>query len=213
MIKRDKQILCIKHVFKDVQSITVPAVSGFVHNVYIVKSADKKYICRFSDKTTAEHNFRISKLLLSYNINVPDISINKFGDMYYEVYPFIKGKTLHERILEGMSDEAKDKVYEQLFNLSYRIAAVQYEPNSIPRNNNMLAKIVTKIFDKLNAHEPKVLTHTDLNAKNIILDEEDNISALLDLDSITDRSFSAAFVSMRSCAKAAGYTPKKLIKP
>ena len=84
MIKKDKQILCIKNIFHDILSITMPAVPGFAHAVYIVKTTDNKYICRFSNKATAKHNLNISKLLLSRNIKVPDVSVHEFEDLCCE---------------------------------------------------------------------------------------------------------------------------------
>ena len=94
MFQKDKQILCIKNIFHDIKSITMPAIQGINHTVYIVKTNDKKYICRFSSPETAQHNFNVSKLLLDNGINVPDVSIHKFQDMYCESYAFLEGKTL-----------------------------------------------------------------------------------------------------------------------
>lgn len=212
MIERDKHILCIKNIFHDTQSITMPSVAGFVHTIYIVKTANKKYICRFSNKTTAQHNQAISKLLLAHNINVPDVSIRYFEDMCCETYPFLNGKTLHERMLEGISDQEKARIYEQLFDWSCKIASVKYNSGEIMGNSNKLSKIVTKIFGLINHNEPKVLSHIDLNTKNIILDSKDNICALIDLDSVDERNFSTMFTSMISCAKSSGYTPEAIIK-
>ena len=92
----------------------MPAIQGINHTVYIVKTNDKKYICRFSSPETAQHNFNVSRLLLTNNINVPDVSIHKFQDVYCETYAFLEGKTLHERTLEGISDGKKKKIYAQL---------------------------------------------------------------------------------------------------
>lgn len=212
MIERDRQILCIKNLFHDVQSITMPSVAGLVHTTYIVKAADKKYICRFSKNTTAQHNLAVSKLLLANNIKVPDVSVYHFEDMCCETYPFLDGKTLHERMLEGFSDKEKNKIYEQLFDLSCKIASIQYDSVKVNSHENIFAKTADKVFSLANPHEKKVLAYADLNTKNVLLDKDDNVCALIDLDSVNARNFSFGFISMMSCAKSAGFIPKDLIK-
>lgn len=211
MIDNNRQILFIKNIFHDIQSITMPVVSGFGRNVYIVKTADKKYVCKFSDIATAKRNLYVSKLFLANNINVPDISIHNSDDICCETYPFIEGKTFHERILEGMSQEEQDKVYNQIFDLMHKIATVQCDSKNMLSGKHLLAKIVIKAFDMMNPKEQKTLGHADLNTKNVILDSNDNICALIDLDSVYLCNFVFMFVSMVSCAKMSGYVPQKLI--
>lgn len=212
MIKNDKHILQIKNIFYDIKSITMPAIQGCNHAVYIVKTNNKKYICRFSSPETAKHNFYVSRLLLANNINVPDVSIHQFQDMYCETYAFLEGKTLHERILEGISDDKKNKIYEQLYDLSCKIASIQYDSKKVNSHENIFAKMTDKLFSLANPHDKKVLVYADLNVKNILLDQDDNVCALIDLDSIDERNFSFGFVSMMSCAKSAGYIPQETIK-
>ena len=212
MIERDRHILCIKNIFHDTQSITMPSVSGFMHAIYIVKTADKKYICRFSKETTARHNQAVSELLLKNNINVPDVSVHHFEDMCCETYPFLNGKTLHERMLEGISDQEKARIYEQLFDLSCKIASVKYDSERVVLHENLFAKMADKVFALLNPYEKRVLAYADLNTRNILLDKDDNVCALIDLDSIDECNFSFGFVAMISYAKSAGYIPKDLIK-
>lgn len=190
----------------------MPAIQGLNHTVYIVKTNDKKYICRFSSPETAKHNFNVSKLLLDNSINVPDVSIHQFQDMYCETYAFLAGKTLHERILEGVADDQKNKIYEQLYDLLCKIASIQYDSKKVNSHENIFAKMTDKLFSLANPHDKKVLAYADLNVKNILLDQDDNVCALIDLDSIDERNFSFGFVSMMSCAKSAGYIPKELVK-
>ena len=190
----------------------MPAVPGFAHAVYIVKTTDNKYICRFSNKATAKHNLNISKLLLSRNIKVPDVSVHEFEDLCCETYPFIDGKTFYERMLEGITDKEKDKIYEQLFDLSHKIASVQYDSKSVNSHENIFAKTAEKMFAFVNPHEKKALAYADLNTKNVLLDKNDNVCALLDLDSVDERNFSFGFVSMMCSTKTGGYFSKKTVE-
>lgn len=213
MNKRYKQILYIKNIFHDVKSITIPVVQGFVHKVYIVKTKEnKKYICRFSNQITAQHNFYVSKLLISNNIKAPEISLHKFEDIYCETYPFLEGDTLYQRLLVGISPTKIDKIYQQLFDLLCKISDLKYDSKSVCSHENILAKMANKFFCVANPQEKNVLTPIDLNPKNILLDKDDNVCALLDLDSIDKRNFSYSFVSMMSWAKTSDYIPQDLIE-
>jgi hypothetical protein len=208
MKKQDKHFLSIKQIHPDTINVVQPLTMGLVHDVYIAESENDKHICRFSQKTVAEHNLQASKLLASYNIPVPNVSIYNCGDYYCETYPFIPGKTLHERILEGLPNEQLDKVYEQLFELSYKMSEIPYDSinnTSLP----VVSKILRQMIDVLNpaAH---TLCHTDLHAKNVILDDQDNVRAIIDLDAITyESTFVSYFIMMRD-AKMHGYDISRL---
>ena len=193
------------------QSVSLPAVSGFVHNVYIVETSDGKYICRFSDKNTASYNTQTSKLLLSHGINVPDISMHKIQDLYCETYRFINGKTLYERLIEGMSQENKEKVYKQVFDILCKINKIKSNIKVKPSIYTCL-RLVENMFALLNPQEKKVLCHNDLHARNIILDQNDNLYALIDVDSIYYCEPSFAFMTILSHAKLYGYQSDTLIK-
>lgn len=210
MNKSDKHISAIKQVYKNAESISGIKIAGYVHDVYVVEDSGQKYICRFSDKTTAQYDLHISKLLLSNNIPVPNISVHNFQDLYFETYNFINGKTLYERITEGISDEAKGKIYKQLFNWSLKISGIPYSPIKNPKESVWI-KCIKYLFCLTNPHEKPVLCHFDLHEKNVILDENDNVKALIDLDSVNLYTPTFAFTSMMAHAKRHGYTPDELI--
>jgi len=203
MKKQDEHFLNIKKIYPGVTSVTKPIVSGLIHNVYIVDCANGKYICRFSKKDVAEHNLQISNLLQTHNIAAPRVSIYNCGKTYCETYPFIPGKTLYERLLEGLSDDKKDNVYRQLFDISYKIENIPYadiRATPIP----LFSKCLRKVISVLNPSKKK-LCHTDLHAKNVILDEKDNVRAILDLDSILPERISVARFIIMKDAKRYGY--------
>ena len=206
----EKHILNIKQIYPQSIEISQPAVRGFAHDLYIVKTAQNdKIVCRFASKTTAEHDLYVSKLLNSNGITVPDISLCNFGEEYCETYPLIAGKTLYERIHSGISHEKLDNVYNQLFQISYKMAQIPYEFSekvSVP----LTAKTAI-IFCKLLNSGTVGLGHTDLIAKNILLDDSDNICALLDLDSVYPESMSFVIINMLREARHYGYDIRKLI--
>ena len=206
----DKYFSDIKQIFPDTITITEPPVLGLAHTVYIVERAKGKYICRFSNKIVAEHNLKVSNILKTYRIKAPRVSIHDCGKYYCETYPFISGKTLYERLQEGLSGEKLDNVYRQIFDISYKIEKIpckDVEKTPIPFSSDFLRRTVSF----LNPSKKK-LCHTDLHAKNIILDENDNVRAILDLDAVCCDYVSAAHFIIMKNAKKYGYDINKLFK-
>ena len=208
MKRQDKHFFYIKKLYPDAISVVKPITVGKVHDVYIAECKNNKYICRFSDKITAEHNLYISKILQKYDIPVPKVSIYDCDDCWCESYPFVEGKTLHERLLEGLSDEKLDVVYNQIWNLSCKISNIPYNKKfdaPVP----FISKCSRKAISLINLSQKK-LCHADLHAKNVILDESDNVRALIDLDSIAPEYLSVAYFTIMKDAVSYGYDINKL---
>lgn len=190
----EKQILDIKKIYPNNIGIYEPFNKGFVHNIYIVKDKDNnEFVCRFSSENIAKHNSYVSKLLNSNGIKVPDVSLYNFGEEYCETYPFIKGKLLYERIQEGISKDKMENVYKQLFDISYKMAQIPY--NFDKKIEIPLTAKVAIIFSKILNSTTNALCHTDLNFKNIVLDNDDNVCALLDLDGVLSESMAFVFIN------------------
>ena len=51
----------------------------------------------------------------------------------------------------------------------------------------------------------RVIGHCDLNDKNILLDKNDNVCAILDLDDICLKTFELILISLFECAQEKGY--------
>lgn len=208
MKKQDKHFIYIKQLYPLATSVVKPITVGLMHDIYITESQNQKFVCRFSDKIVAQHNLEISKLLNQYGIPAPKVSIHNCGDCWCETYPFIPGKTLHERILEGLSDEKLDAVYHQMFDISYKISEIPYK-NIKPIPMPFVSKFLRKSISCLNLSQKK-LCHTDLHAKNIILDEQDNVRAILDLDAFYTESMTVAYFVMLKDSQTYGYDLNRL---
>ena len=207
MNKQDEQFLKIKQIYPDSSAIYKPITLGRVRDVYIVEQGNDKYVCRFADSVTMEHNLKISQSLLSHNLPVPQTKVFAFNGEWCETYPFIEGKTLHERLLEGLKGEKLDNVYRQLIDISYKISEVPYD-ETFNVKMPLLSKILRKTFAFLNPSETK-LVHTDLHAKNVLLDKEDNICAILDLDAIYPEHLSVSDIIIMKDAQTYGYNIQK----
>ena len=161
----NKHILKIKQLYPDASEIYRPSVLGCIHDIYIVKKDNDKFVFRFSDEQTAIHNLYVSRLLLKNSIPVPNIEIYNMDSEYCEIYPFIEGKTLHERLQEGLNGTKLDTVYRQLFCIAHKISQIPYDDNTqicVP----WTTKWITRIFNVLNPKSQE-LCHYDLYAKNV----------------------------------------------
>jgi thiamine kinase-like enzyme len=210
--KQDLQILEIKKIYPNTQDIKkLDVLGGNVHDIYVVINQNyDKFICRFSSKSTAQHNLYASKLLTSYDINVPQISLHKTRQGYCETYPFIEGKTFYERIKEGLSKEKQLEVYTQMFNVACKISKIPYDYKIQPPVC-LTYKIAGTFFNTLNLSD-FVLCHTDLHAKNVILDDQDNLFALLDLDSVFKEYMAFALIILIKDMQMNGCDATEIIK-
>ena len=188
--------------------ISQPTFGGEHHQIYIVETNNKKNVFRFSSHDYATKNRDISKLLRKHNIPVPDVQICMLGGECLETYPFLEGKTLYQRHQEGISGETTKKVYTQLCDICYRmsqIPATEFKDLDLP-----VCK--TDTFFKLLNNSPRVICHCDLNDKNVLLDNKDDVCAILDLDSICLKTFELSMLLLFTIAQEKGYeyTPESV---
>ena len=212
MNKKDLQISEIKKIYPKTKDVfKLDTAGGYIHDIYVaINQNEEKFICRFSPKNTAIHNLYASKLLTSYNINVPHVSLHKSGKEYCETYPFIKGKTFYERINEGISKEKQADIYMQMLNVACKISQIPYDCKVRP-SVCLTYKIAGTFFNSLNFSD-FVLCHTDLHAKNVILDEQDNLFALLDLDAVFPEYMAFALITLIKDAQMQKCDATEIIK-
>ena len=209
MRKRDKYFLNIKQIHPDTQAVVKPMILGMVRDVFIAESPNGKYVCRFLDKPVAEHNLQISNILTQHNIPVPKVSIHNCGNYWCETYPFIPGKTLYERILEGISCQKLDDIYEQIINMSYKISDISCS-NIVNIPVPLTSKFKRKTLAMLNPSQKKCLCHMDLHSKNIVLDENDNLRAIIDLDAFDFEPLTVSHLIILKDAYCHGYDIKRI---
>lgn len=205
---KDSRILTIKQIYPDVININKPCIQGNVHDIYIATTNKNKFVCRFSDERMAKHNCQVSQLLTQHNIPVPRVTIYRCGMEYCETYPFVEGKTLHERLIEGMPSEKVVRAYLQILDLSREISKIPFE--SVTKTKiSITTKICAKFFSILN-YSNIALCHTDLHAKNVILDNNDNIKAILDLDGVYPEHTVVPLINTVANAKSYNYDIQNL---
>ncbi len=201
MKKHSKYISLITTLYGQDVKISQPDFVGLHHPIYIAEKNNEKNIIRFSSKECASRNFHVSRLLRKYDIPVPELSFYNFDNQYFETYTFIEGKTLYERHQEGISQEQIKNVYRQLCDICYRMSKIPVKE----AENIHLHTCKTDTFFKFLNFSPRVIGHCDLNDKNILLDKNDNVCAILDLDQVELKTFELILINLFEVAKEKGY--------
>ena len=209
----DLHISAINYLYPNAKEVALPCIRGHIRDVYIITNEhDEKFVCRFSNEKTAKHNLNASQLLTKYSIPVPQVTICKYNSQYCEIYPFIKGKTFCERISDGLSKDKFDRIYNQLFDIAYKISQIPVD-NTLNISLPLPTRLIKGLFNVLNPESKRQLCHYDMYPSNIVLDDQDNVCGLLDLDSVTAISLRfALFVVMRDAAIRGYYDIQDLEK-
>ena len=198
----------IYNVFHRVIDIQYPTQRGSQNNVLFVKTADGDFVAKFNTRDMVIKNYDVSHLARQNGILAPDISIMGYKNTWFERYPLIQGKTLFERMKDGMPMPAIKRAFDEILtqflhmdNLpiqnirSNKCINVHDAVYANGRNTSgpVLARILMSCVYLMNrGREHNVgLYHTELTPKNVIVDENGKLISLLDIDgmAICNRSF------------------------
>ncbi len=180
--------------------IFAPQTQGTMSYVLVANTEPEKTVFKFSKSPTDHRTEYISEILTAYQIPVPKIdTIIKHG-LTIEKYPYMPGKTMHEYMNTGITDSERDIIYSDILNLIEKIGAIpKSEFDKIPNkachqvsesnivhktNNPTIGRIVRYATQILNTG-PQTICHCDISTKNILLDTNKRVCALLDLNAVS----------------------------
>ncbi len=211
-----------------VHKVSRPNVPGSLGSVYIAKSIDGNFICKFNHKELAQKNELVSKALMSCGITIPEIKLYNYHDQWMEVYPMLPGKTLYEHIGNGLSRNKVQSIYhdivdaiikmnslspEKLEGLKYSKIGKVAKSNITDTNNSFIATVCSGVIYMVNKcdQKDKGIYHCGITPKNVILTDEGELMAILDLDEagIADKNY--AFGMMVAKYQQLGYNIFDLI--
>ena len=202
MLKDSDAFPVIHSIIPHAYNIKRPTLQGSLRSVFIAKSIDGHFVCKFNHKDLAQKNEIISKTMLSNGINVPAIKIYDDGGFFIEVYRFIPGKTLYEHIGNGLSSEKIQYVYHDIVDAFIKMGSLPTKAldglkcsrtdqvaktNITDTNNHIIATICSKAIKAVNNGD-----HTQKGTpKNVILNDTGQFKAILDLDeaAIADKNY------------------------
>lgn len=169
-------------------------------SLFKVKQFGQTFIYKVSDKDTSFRNLMLAQSVLAQGVLVPDSKIFIGGGTYFEKYKIIPGTPLSVAILNNQvsntdienilhdtiaADKEISKI--QINNLAFSSQLILHERRKY-HNTKDFGKILGTLLYSINKQQAKhgniALHHADLNPSNILLDENGNFKALLDLDSL-----------------------------
>lgn len=208
MLKEQDVFSVISNIIPHLHSINRPSLQGSLRSVFIAKSIDGLFACKFNHRDLAQKNEIISKTMLAAGINVPDIKIYTERGFFIEIYKLIPGKTLYEHIGNGLTNEKIQYVYHDIVDAFIKMDSLpakaleglkckntdQVAKANISDTNNLVtASIFSKAIKLVNdcSNKDKGLYHCGITPKNVILSDNGNFRAVLDLDeaAIADKNY------------------------
>lgn len=161
----------------------------------------EKFLYKVSNEISTFSNMMLAQKISAAGVKVPDVKIFACNGVFFERYKKIPGKTLTQALLEGMRPEKYQQILVDVLIADNKINRIplcrlsddmitnlaiynkRKQQNTIDFGKT-LANIYYPINKKLTSHGYLELHHCDLNPSNILLDENDNFKALLDLNGV-----------------------------
>ena len=188
----------IKRAFPDATNIRKPKITGWGSDaIFIIDTQNKTNICKFNHKNIILHNKYISDILNKNNISVPKTTVHNFDQTWFETYEYRPEKTLHELIIDGLSDQHIFLAYKSALEIQYKISQIdlsQIYNQKHPRYVDIIKYYDTmptyiKLVYTASALGKQYLLHNDIHPKNILYSPESEQAYLIDLDSIAISNF------------------------
>lgn len=167
---------------KFVRQVTLGRVVFMVNDKYFVK-----VFRDVTNKRLRDHEFLVKYLIAEFaknpkmrNIAIPDVIVAPHAPMY--VSPRVAGHHLNtfapELILKN-----KDKIQSQAFEIIDALTSI--DVNKIPGWGRFAVSMQNHTAEKPCASPRAVLAHFDLNRTNCLFDDDLNIIAVIDWDSLS----------------------------
>ena len=175
--------------------------TGWTNIVYEVEAEDGEYFFRFPRDEFWSRTIVKDCEFAKYIHNKTDFNTVQLQLFYDNGRPFsmhkkIPGTPLAEK-MNSLNDEEVKKVSKDIAKFMYQMHNVEYSENEIFNNANNIGLNLNEFLDELlNVHvssedikfwhnipvtkEKNCLVHGDLNSSNILLDDNNNISAVID---------------------------------
>ena len=186
---------------RNIRHVDVPVIRGTNSRIFIVDTIDMgRIVFRFNPRHVAHRNHDISQVLQAHNIPVPAIKLNLYQGQYFETYPYAPGQTFQECLDAGMSSSEIRDVYEMIAyqikkmseiplhnfrNIENKNCSAVAQSNIVNKKNSWTLGQCVKYGTKLLNAGRQSICHCDLTPSNIVLNDDKQISSVLDLNAVS----------------------------
>lgn len=177
--------------------------TGWTNIVYKVKADNGTYYFRFPRdefwERTIVKDYEFAKYIKGKtSFNTVDLKLGIDNNRPFSIHKEIPGKPLAE-VMDSLTDEEVKKVSNQIAKFMYELHNADYKKDEVFDMDNIglhLNDFITELLEKhvsdedlkfwkvtdfkTKDNENLCLVHGDLNSSNILLDENNNVTAIID---------------------------------
>ena len=176
--------------------------TGWTNIVYEVKADNGSYFFRFPRddfwERTIVKDYEFAKYINGKtSFKTVDLHLGYDKERPFSIHKKIEGVPLAE-VMNDMTDEQVEKVSKQVAKFMFELHNLEYDQNKIFDKTQNIGEHLNEFIDELlsvhvadedmkfwqidnfNERKNECLVHGDLNSSNVILDENYNISAIID---------------------------------
>lgn len=192
----------IKSELKDKEIIQMNQITtGWTNIVYEVKTKDGNFFFRFPRDDfwtrTIVKDYEFAKFIYGKtDFETVKLSLSYDNGRPFSIHKKIEGTVLASKMNE-MTDDEINTVSQDIAKFMYQLHNIKFNKSEIFDINNIGLDLVDFLNELLNVHvseedmefwkydefknkEHNLLVHGDLNSSNIIIDEDNHISAIID---------------------------------
>lgn len=185
---------------KEITAIT-PISTGWTNIVFEAETNDGDYFFRFPRDDfwtrTIEKDCEFSKFIKGKTyFNTVNLDLLENEERPFSVHKKISGETLADKMDVLSKDEVRE-VAREISKFMYELHTASFEKNQVFKTNKIGLNLVDFLDELLKVHLPKesekfwkykefslkdnkCLVHGDLNSSNILLDENNHVSGIID---------------------------------
>lgn len=179
----------------------IPVSTGWTNIVFEAKANDGDYFFRFPRDDfwtrTIEKDYEFSNFINGKTyFNTVKLDLKRDKQRPFSIHKKIQGETLADK-MDSLSESEVKSVAKEISEFMYQLHTTKFDKNEIFKTDKIGLNLVDFLDELINMHiseenkkfwkykefiqkDNTCLVHGDLNSSNILLDEENHVSGVID---------------------------------